>query len=158
MLLMLTGLLVGCSDDDPRLQGTWKSNREETVAAVFKDDPKWAAATSERKEEFSRFFGNMTITYSNQVATMVTPAIQMRSMTLPASTNTSRYKVVERGPNHVVLEVEEDEVAQQIAQELSLSSQGNIRRIEFVEDAKGYWTEMGFPMADKKEKFDRVSP
>ena len=145
---MLTGLLVGCSHDDARLQGTWKSNREETLAAFFKADPKWAAATPERKEVIGRLFGNMTITYSNQVVIAVTPSITVRNISTPASTNTGRYKVIERGPTHVLIELDGE----------TDPDQGNKRRIEFVDGDKGYWIELGLLIGDKKEKFDRVSP
>jgi hypothetical protein len=156
-ITIMAGLLRGCSrQDDPRLQGTWKSNREETVAAVFKSEPQWADATTERKERFSQLFGNLTVTYSNQVATTVSTLTTIGSTQVSPSTNSFRYKVVERGTNFVVIKTDdefktEDELSQ-------IFTKGGVRRIEFVEDGAAYWAEMGFLMPGQKEKFDRVSP
>ena len=118
------------------------------MTSFFKADPKWANATPERKDEVGRLFGNMTITYSNQVVTTVTPPITIRNISTPASTNTGHYKVVERGPAHVVIELDG-----KLDPDL-----GNKRRIDFVDGDKGYWIELGLLIGDKKEKFDRVSP
>lgn len=150
VLLMFTGFLMGCSDDDPRLQGAWKSNREETVAAIFREDPRWAKATPERRKQFGGIFGNMTVTYSNQVATMGTPALTIGTTALPASTNTMHYKVVEKGENHVVI--------QPVAEPGDTMASEGRRRIQFVDGGSGYWLDLGDLMPGQKEKFDRVLP
>ena len=38
---------AGCSSDDVRLHGTWRSNREATVAEIFRADAHWATASPE---------------------------------------------------------------------------------------------------------------
>ena len=42
--IFVLALVAGCSRDDARLQGTWRSNRNATVAAAFQRDPRWTNA------------------------------------------------------------------------------------------------------------------
>src|SRR5512133_4182295 len=60
---------VGCAKSDPRLSGTWRSNREESVADAFRRDPRWTNASPEKIERFRDMFGHMTLSYSNGTVT-----------------------------------------------------------------------------------------
>ena len=51
------------------LQGTWRSNREATVAAAFHHDPRWTNAPPKKVARFREMFGDMTVTYYNGIAT-----------------------------------------------------------------------------------------
>ena len=64
LFIFVVALVAGCARDDARLQGTWRSNREATVAAAFQRDPRWTNAAPEKVERFGDMFGHMTITYS----------------------------------------------------------------------------------------------
>jgi hypothetical protein len=119
-------LLVGCAHDDPRLPGTWHSNREATVAAAFQRDARWTNAPPERVERFRDLFGHLSITYSNRVATT----------DFRGKVETFRYRVVRRGDDFVVLDGPLGEY-----------------RIRFVDGGRSYWVDSGFGI---EERFDRV--
>ena len=86
-------MLVDCAHDDPRLHGTWHSNRDATVAAAFQRDPRWTNSPPERVERFRDIFGHMTITYSNGVQTA----------DYKGEVESFRYRVVDRGADYVVI-------------------------------------------------------
>lgn len=120
---------------DPRLNGTWKSNREESVADAFRRDPRWTNANPEKVERFQDMFGHMTLTYSEDV---VTTQYQGEEATL-------RYTVEDRGDDFVVIRLHGG------------FRDGENMRIRFVEGENGYWittkTIMG---TELHEKFDKV--
>jgi hypothetical protein len=151
MLLLVCGLLSGCrSPDDPRLQGTWKSNREATVAAAFAKDPRWTNATPEHIEQFKNLFGGLTLTYSNCSVRMQMPEYTLtysnglKRINVPAEDSLLRYHVVKLGQDFVVIRPDE-----------GLEKSHNIR-MRFVDNGNGYWTETFF-RAGPEEKFDRVA-
>jgi hypothetical protein len=141
LALTLTCLLAGCATSknyDPRLNGTWRSNRDETVAAAFTRSPAWTNASPEKVERFKNIFGHMTITYSNGVAKCQDQGKQW----------SLKYRAVEKGQDYVVIRTEGGGIA----------DQNNIR-IQFVDDGNGYWTDSGkfLGLDTPVEKFDRVT-
>jgi hypothetical protein len=131
-------LLVGCARDDVRLQGTWHSDRDATVAAAFQRDPRWTDAPPEKIERFKDVYGHMTLTYSNGIV----------RMNYQGSTNSFPYRVVKRGPDFVVIRTGGDAI-----------DSGRLIHIRFVDGGAAYWSDEGpdpFVGASTIEKFDRV--
>ena len=81
------------NSDDARLHGTWCSNRDATVAEVFRSDPKWTNAPPEKQARFRAIFGHMTVTFSNNV---VTTHYQ-------DNVDSFGYRVVRRGSDYLVI-------------------------------------------------------
>jgi len=135
MLLGLASIaLVGCSTTyDSRLNGSWRSNREETVAEAFRQDPRWLQAPHEKVERFKDLFGNMTVTYSNSVITTSSNG----------NLDTMHYEVVKLGEDFVVIRTKE-----------GVFRDKNMR-IDFAADGGGYWID-NFGILPR-EKFDKVS-
>jgi hypothetical protein len=127
-------ILFGCAHDDPRLHGTWHSNRDATVAAAFQRDPRWTNAPPEKVERFSDVFGHMTITYSNGVQTA----------DYKGDVESFRYRVVKRGPDYVVIRSD------------ATMDKGRDIRIRFVDGDTGYWIDAGPLGFGMEERFDRV--
>ncbi len=131
-IILITVFLLGCAHSyDSRLNGTWQSNQEETVAEAFRRAPGWKKAPYERVKKFKEMFGHMVITYSNDKVVM----------NCQEDTCTFNYRIIERGKNFVVIRsvggLDDD-------QDL---------RIEFTEGLSGYWIDAGW---DFPEKFDKV--
>jgi hypothetical protein len=127
-LILVLVFVAGCAHDDARLHGTWRSNRDATVAAAFQLDPRRTNAPPERVERFRDLFGHMTITYSNRVATT-----DFRD-----KIETFHYRVVSRGNDSVTLRPD--------------GPFGDYR-IRFVDGGGSYWIDSGFGI---EERFDRV--
>ena len=136
-VFFIAALLVGCAShrDDLRLQGTWHSNRDATVAEAFRRDPRWTNAAPERVERFRDIFGHMTITYSNGVQTA----------DYRGEVESFRYRVVNRGPDYVVIRSD------------GTMDKGRDIRIRFVDDGSGYWIDTGPLGFGLQERFDRVT-
>jgi len=134
-LVVVLALCTGCSRDDARLQGTWRSNRDATVAAAFRRDPAWTSAAPEKVERFRDMFGHMTITYSRGTVTS----------DLRGEVNSFRYRVLESGSDYVV-----------IRSDAPLVRDTDIR-IRFVDDDAGYWIDIGPLGNGLEERFDRVT-
>lgn len=128
---------VGCSTTrptDPRLIGTWQSNRDQTVAEIFRRDPKWTNASPEKVQKLRDIFGHMRITYS---ANSITTEFRGEKERLG-------YRVVDRGDDFVVIRIKgglED---------------GHNQRIRFVDDGRAYWLH-SFLAPNIEERFDRVA-
>ena len=135
LLILSIGLLAGCSKDDARLQGTWRSNREATVAAAFERDPRWTNAAPEKVERFREIFGQMTLTYSKGVVTS----------SYRGEVGSFGYRVVERGTNFVVIRTDGG------------LDEGRDVKMRFVDGDKAYWVEAGPPAEGLQERFDRVT-
>jgi hypothetical protein len=129
--ILVLGLIATSDTDDTRLNGTWHSNRDETVADAFKRDPRWTNASPAKIAGFRDLFGHMTITYSNGIGTSL----------YDGKESTWHYRVVERGNDFVVIR----------------SDAWGEKRIRFVNGDQGYWIDAGFPARGLQEKFDRVS-
>jgi len=132
--VLALALLAGCAHDDPRLQGTWHSNRDATVAAAFQRDPRWTNAPPEKVERFRDMFGHMTITYTKGTMTS----------DYRGEVSSFPYRVVESGSNFVV-----------IRSDAPLDKDRDIR-IRFVDGDSGYWIDTGPLGFGLEERFDRV--
>ena len=132
--VLALALLAGCAHDDPRLQGTWRSNRDATVAAAFQRDPRWTNAPPEKVERFRDMFGHMTITYTKGTMTS----------DYRGEVSSFPYRVVESGSNFVV-----------IRSDAPLDKDRDIR-IRFVDGDSGYWIDTGPLGFGLEERFDRV--
>jgi FtsP/CotA-like multicopper oxidase with cupredoxin domain len=135
LLILGLGLLGGCNRtgaDDARLQGTWRLNREETIAAAAKQDPK--LASPEAVERFRRTLRNLTLTFANGV-------VGLREGPEEGS---RPYRVIERGGDYVVIHTiyygreEKADV-----------------RIHFSSNGASCWME-GWLGGGHPQKFDRV--
>jgi hypothetical protein len=134
-------VLAGCSTSknyDARLNGTWRSNRDESVAAAFKQDPRWTNAPPEKVQRFKDIFGHITVTYANNM---------VRSL-YRGQESFFRYRLIERGKDYVVIR----------AQGAGYPGDHNVR-IRFVDGGSGIWVDSGelLGMKTPEEKFDRVS-
>lgn len=132
--ILLLALVAGCTRDDSRLQGAWRSNRDATVAAAFQRDPRWTNATPEKVERFRDMFGHTTITYSKGTMT-----IDYRG-----EVGSFPYRVLKRGSNFVV-----------IRSDAPLDKDRDIR-IRFVDGDSAYWIDTGPLGFGLEERFDRV--
>jgi hypothetical protein len=134
-LLFVTALLAGCTThrDDARLQGTWHSNRNATVAAAFERDPRWTNAPPEKVQRFRDIFGYMTLTYSNGIATS----------NFRGETNSFRYRVIKRRADYVVIR---DDAPAEAGQSI---------RIRFENGNTAYWIASPFGFGIE-ERFDKV--
>jgi hypothetical protein len=81
-LILMLLLVAGCVHDDARLQGTWRSNRNATVAAA-----------PEKAYRFRDMFGLMTVTYSNNVITT----------RYEEKVDSFGYRVVSRGSDYSII-------------------------------------------------------
>jgi hypothetical protein len=126
-------LLAGCAThDDARLQGTWHSNRDATVAA-FQRDPRWTNAPPEKVQRFEDMFGQLTITYSNGVATS----------DYHDEDASFHYKVVKRGSDYDIIRYD------------ASVYQGRDIKIRFVDEDNGYWIDT--LLFGIEERFDKVA-
>src|ERR1035437_3737685 len=94
--IFVLALVGGCARDDARLQGTWRSNQDATVAAAFQHDPQWTNAPPEKVERFRDMFGRMTVTYAKGTTTS----------DYRGEVHTFPYRVLASGSNYVVIRSE----------------------------------------------------
>jgi hypothetical protein len=134
LFVFVLALVAGCSRDDARLQGTWHSNRDATVAAAFQRDPRWTNAAPEKVERFRDVFGHMTITYAKGTMTS----------DYRGEVGSFPYRVLESGSNFVV-----------IRSDAPLDKDRDIR-IRFVDGDSAYWIDTGPLGNGNEERFDRV--
>jgi hypothetical protein len=128
-LILVLGFVAGCASDDARLHGTWKSDREATIAAAFQKNPTLTNLPPDNIQRFRKLYGDLTLTYSNGIATSF----------FRGKTESWRYYVIQRGDDFVVLRSEVP----------GLSN----TRIHFVDGGKGYWADAG----DRyQERFDKI--
>jgi hypothetical protein len=132
--IFVLALLAGCSRDDARLQGTWRSNRDATVAAAFQRDSRWTNATTEKVERFRDMFGHMTITYSKGTITS----------DYRGDVSSFPYRILGSGSNFVV-----------IRSDAPLDKDRDIR-IRFVDSDSAYWIDTGPLGNGLEERFDNV--
>jgi len=132
--ILVLALFVGCARDDARLHGTWRSDRDATVAAAFQRDPRWTNAAPEKVARFRDMFGHMTITCSNG----------MQTADYRGTVEAFRYRVVNRGADYVVIHSD------------ATMDKGRDIRIRFVDGDTGYWIDTGPFGFGLEERFDRV--
>ena len=133
IIIFLAIFLLGCAPKyDPRLIGTWQSNRADTVAEAFKRDPAWHEAAPERIQRFRQMFGHMVVTYTKNSA-----VIEYKEEKCELN-----YTVIEKGEGFVVIKT--------IG---GLDDQQDLR-LSFSEDLSSYWIDSGWGV---REKFDKIS-
>src|SRR6185436_8146526 len=126
--------LMGCQSDhgEPRLQGTWRSNKEETVS-VWRRDAVIPVKVIDRFE--NEVLGKMSVTYSGRSVTSTTGSDW---------TEVSEYRVVESGDDFVVFD------------QFSKLYKRTLRwRVRFVKD--GLWISNDEILKGYTEKFDLVN-
>jgi hypothetical protein len=127
-------MLMACRSGhaEPRLQGTWRSNKNETVSAWRRDailSPKFI----DRFEQ--EVLGKMSVTYSGRRVTSTTGSDW---------TEVSEYHVVESGDDFIIFD------------QFSKAYQRALRwKVRFVKD--GYWISNDEIIKGYTEKFDFVS-
>jgi hypothetical protein len=133
-LMLLLVLTAGCTRQDARLEGTWHSNRDATVAAAFQRDPRWTNAPAEKVELFRGLFGQMTITYSKG-------SVRTDCLGVVASFS---YRVLESGSNFVVIHSD------------APLDKGRDIHIRFVDGDSGFWIDTGPLGGGIEERFNKV--
>lgn len=131
-------LLIGCASSGPsdeRLNGTWRSNSEATVAEIFRSDPRWADAPQEKRNAFRNLFGHLTSTYSNGTVTM----------SLHGETLKMGYTVEERGKDFMVIKVG------------GTKDENRTVHIRFDSENQGYWVKTQTITGEEiEERFDKI--
>ena len=124
--------LIGCRSprQEARLQGTWHSNKDETVSAWRREGVLPSKVIDRFEQEV---LGKMTVTYSERRVTS-------RSGDW---TEVSEYRVVESGDDFVVFDQYSDVYKRVLRW-----------KVRFVED--GYWIYNDEILKGYTEKFDRV--
>jgi len=127
-------LFAGCASDYPRLQGTWISNRDATVANAVERVPGWKQATPERLQRFADMFGHLSVTYSNGV----------EIADFRGEIETAHYRVVGRGADYVIIQSD------------AATDKGRDIKIRFVDGDTAYWIHSPFAPSGMDERFDKV--
>jgi hypothetical protein len=140
-ILLLSLLVAGCATSrkhDPRLNGTWRSNRDESVAAALQRDPRWTNAPPEKLAKFRDMFGYMTVAYSKDE---ICTHDRVKQWTM-------HYRTVDRGQDYVVIQTRGGGFAD-----------GLKMRIRFVDGGNAYWIDSGRLLGSgtPEEKFERVT-
>ena len=131
-LCLVTLIACRSARQEPRLQGTWRSNKNETVS-VWRRDGVLAAKFIDRFEQ--EVLGKMSVTYSGRRVTSTTGSDW---------TEVSEYRVVEFGDDFVVFDQFSDVYKRTLRW-----------KIRFVKD--GYWISNDEILKGYTEKFDFVS-
>ena len=133
LTLLLFLVATGCATThDPRLNGSWQSNREATGAEALRQDPRWKDASPEKFEQFGNVFGHVILTYANSHVTM----------RYKDDIGTFHYNVVERGDDYVVIRTD------------GVLSGDREYRIEFEEDLSSYWIDSGWGIPERFDKLE----
>src|ERR1043166_7338307 len=131
-LCLVTLIACRSARQESRLQGTWRSNKDETVSA-WRRDAVIPAKVTDRFE--SEVLGKMSVTYSGRRVTSTTGSDW---------TEVSEYRVVESGADFVVFDQFSDVYKRTLRW-----------RVRFVKD--GYWISNDEILKGYTEKFDLVS-
>ncbi len=131
-LCLVTLMACRSTRSESRLQGTWSSNKDETVSQ-WRGDAVIPAKVIDRFE--SEVLGKVSVTYSGRRVT---------STTGRDWTEVSEYRVVESGDDFVVFDQFSDVYKRTLRW-----------RVRFVKD--GYWISNDEILKGYTEKFDLVS-
>ncbi len=128
-ILLALSLVGGCRQGEPRLEGTWRSNREATIERW-----KSEAILSERFISGAEgLLGKVTVTYRGGIAEITDGSWREKG----------KYKVLASDSNSVVI------------QSFSNVFEKDVRcTISFVKD--GFWVSHDDILAGYVEKFDRI--
>lgn len=125
-------IFTSCSTrDDARLNGTWVSNREASLAASMERNPRLTNASPARIIELGSLFGHQSVTYSNGVGISHLYGVD----------ETYHYRVIEKGRDYVVLRASET------------PGESHEIRLRFEKEAKSYWVRTQY---GPSERFDKV--
>ena len=133
LAFLLAGFLLSCeqSRPEPRLQGTWRSNKEETVAAWRRD----GLIASRVIDQFEKdVLGKMTVTFAGRRVTS----------TSGDWTEIGDYQLVESGTDYVIYNL----FSKVHGRDLRMM-------VRFVKG--GYWISNDEILKGYTEKFDRVN-
>ena len=89
---------VGCTSNDQRLIGTWKSNRELTMKAMPESLP--SGKSPEKRKQLEMLFGHLEHTFDGRRATFRMPEHDG----LAPSTHSVSYKVIHSDDASVVIQ------------------------------------------------------
>ena len=131
ILIFICILLSGCAARyDERLLGSWRSDREGTVADFDRRFPDRFEGKPEKKEKFAKIFGNMTHTFT------------LNDLTVKYcdSVFTVRYKVLKIENDYVLIKTHGDD-----SEEI---------RIRFTDNFNSYWVNEDSSFSEKFTKID----
>ncbi len=131
-LCLVTLMACRSARQESRLQGTWRSNKDETVS-VWRRDAVIPAKVIDRFE--SEVLGKMSVTYSGRRVTSTTGSDW---------TEVSEYRVVESGSDFVVFDQFSDVYKRTLRW-----------KVRFVKD--GYWISNDEIIKGYTERFDLVT-
>ncbi len=131
LLISIILLFSGCTARyDERLLGSWKSDREGTVAEFVRRFPDRFEGKPEKKEKFSKIFGHQTHTFTPNDVTVE----------FPDSAYTIRYKVLEIGNDYVLIE--------------TYGEYGDEIKIKFTDNFNSFWLNEDSSFLEKYTKID----
>jgi hypothetical protein len=130
-LCLVTLMACRSARSEPRLQGSWRSNKDETVSQ-WRRDAVIPAKVIDRFE--GEVLGKMSVTYSGRRVTSTTGSDW---------TEVSKYRVVESGDDFVVFDQFSDVYKRTLRW-----------KVRFVKD--GYWISSDEILKGYTEKFDSV--
>jgi hypothetical protein len=130
-IIMLCIFLSGCASQyDKRLLGSWRSDREGTVAEFNRRFPDRFKGKPEKKEKFAKIFGKMNHTFTPKELTV-------------------KYDDCVFTVDYKVLKIEKDNVLIK-----TLGEDGEEIKIRFVDNFNSYWVNEG---SDFSEKFIKIN-
>ncbi len=132
LLIILCIILSGCANRyDKRLEGTWKSNRNDTVAEFKQRFPNRFRLNEDsgREEKFAQLFGHMNHTFTDTDLTVE----------YKGNVFTVKYKVIELGKDFVIIRTSDEDLGDM--------------KIRFVDNFDSYWTNED---SDFSEKFTKI--
>jgi hypothetical protein len=130
LITMFCIFISGCATlYDERLLGSWRSDREGTVAEYNRRFPKRFEGKPEKKEKFERIFGNLTHTFTRKDL----------SVEYEDSVFTVGYKVLKLEKDYVLIK--------------TYGEDGEEIKIRFVDNLNSYWVNED---SDFPEKFTKI--
>jgi len=135
ILFIVSCLFVsGCAGNiDKKLIGTWKSDREKTVAECMRCVPNRFDIRPERKERFAELFGHMVHSYTENELTT-----EYKGEVIAGT-----YEIIERGDKFLIIRIHFECTDDQIV------------KIRFENNFESYWVneDTEFP-----ENFTKIMP
>jgi hypothetical protein len=133
-------VFAGCTSQDARLEGTWKSNRALTMATIENLRPRSQPLTPSTRTTLSGLFGRLTVSYNRGVVVCNMPSIDGR----PDIRTSYPYRIVAADADSLVY----------IARESS-AQKPELNHIYF-DGPNRYWIYLH--QTGIKECFDRIAP
>jgi hypothetical protein len=130
-IVIICLFLCGCATQyDERLLGSWRSDREGTIAEYTRRFPIRFEGNTETKEKFKQIFGNLIHTFT------------LNDLTVEYEDNvfTVGYKVLKLEKDYVLIK--------------TYGEDGEEIKIRFVDDLNSYWVNED---SDFPEKFTKIN-